>query len=77
MPEKIYRILVINPGSTSTKVSLFDNETLVFERSLFHDADVLLQYPHVNNQTPFRYRVIMDLLQEGARRHYDSRPEAL
>ena len=65
MPEKIYRILVINPGSTSTKVSLFDNETLVFERSLFHDADVLLQYPHVNNQTPFRYRVIMDMLQEG------------
>ena len=64
MPEKIYRILVINPGSTSTKVSLFDNETLVFERSLFHDADVLLQYPHVNNQTPFRYRVIMDMLQE-------------
>ena len=29
------RILVINPGSTSTKVSLFDDEALVFEESLF------------------------------------------
>ena len=64
MPEKTYRILVINPGSTSTKVSLFDNETLRFERSLFHDADVLLRFPHVNLQTPFRYEVIMDMLRE-------------
>ena len=64
MPDKTYRILVINPGSTSTKVSLFDNETLVFEHSLFHDADVLLQFPHVNLQIPFRYEVIMDMLRE-------------
>ncbi|MBR6322079.1 MAG: butyrate kinase [Lachnospiraceae bacterium] len=64
MTDKVYRILVINPGSTSTKVSLFDNETLHFERSLFHDADVLLQYPHVNGQMPFRYEVILDMLRE-------------
>ena len=58
------RILVINPGSTSTKVSLFDNETCVFERSLFHDAPELLKFPHVNDQMPFRYDVIMDMLKE-------------
>ena len=62
--ETIYRILVINPGSTSTKVSLFDNETEVFERSLFHDAPELLKYPHVNGQMPFRYKVILDMLQQ-------------
>ena len=62
--EKVFRLLVINPGSTSTKVSLFDNEKLLFEHSLFHDAPELLKFPHVNDQMPFRYNVIMDMLKE-------------
>ena len=62
--EKTYKLLIINPGSTSTKVSLFENETPVFERSLFHDAPILLKYPHVNDQMPFRYQVILDMLKE-------------
>ncbi len=62
--EKTYRILVINPGSTSTKVSLFENEKSLFERSLFHDAPELLRYPHVNDQIPFRYGVILNMLRE-------------
>ena len=64
--EKIWRLLIINPGSTSTKVSLFDDEQCLFEHSLFHDAPELLKYPHVNDQVPFRYGVILDMLaQEG------------
>ena len=59
---KQFRILVINPGSTSTKVSLFEDEKSVFERSLFHDASVLLAFPHVNDQMPFRRGVILDML---------------
>ena len=62
--SKTYKILVINPGSTSTKVSLFENKVSLFERSLFHDAPVLLQYPHVNDQVPFRFGVILDMLRE-------------
>ncbi len=62
--KKVYKILVINPGSTSTKVSLFENESLRFEHSLFHDAPELLKFPHVNDQMPFRYRVILDMLKE-------------
>ena len=42
MTERPYLILVINPGSTSTKVSLFSDETILFERSLFHDAPEIL-----------------------------------
>lgn len=57
-----FRILVINPGSTSTKVSLFDDETAVFEKNLFHDSSVLLQFPHINDQIPFRRGVIMAAL---------------
>ena len=60
--EKEKLLLAINPGSTSTKVTLFKNETVLFEESLFHDADVLLQFPHVNDQLDFRYDVIMDML---------------
>ena len=56
------RLLVINPGSTSTKVSLFENETSIFEESIFHDAPELLRFPHVNDQLPFRYQVILDML---------------
>ncbi len=58
------KILVINPGSTSTKVSLFLDEELLFEKNLFHDAPELLKYPHVNKQLPFRYDVIMRMLEE-------------
>ena len=62
MQKDTYRLLVINPGSTSTKVSLFENETSVFERSLFHDSSVLLKFPPVNDQVPFRKGVILDML---------------
>ena len=59
-----FRLLVINPGSTSTKISIFVNEKELFEKSRFHDAPVLLQYPHVNDQVPFRYQVILEMLEE-------------
>ena len=62
--EKIWKLLIINPGSTSTKISVYENETSVLEKSIFHDAPELLKYPHVNLQIPFRYQVIVDALKE-------------
>ena len=62
--EKTYRMLVINPGSTSTKVSVFDNSTPLFTESVFHDAPVLLQYGTVNEQLLMRRQVVMDLLEK-------------
>ncbi len=62
--DRTLKLLVINPGSTSTKVSLYEGETSLFEKSVFHDAPVLLQYSHVNDQMPFRYQVIVDILAE-------------
>lgn len=64
MSEGSFKILVINPGSTSTKISLFEDEKLIFEKSIFHDASELLQFPHVNGQMKFRRDVIMNILQE-------------
>ena len=58
------KLLIINPGSTSTKVSLFEDETSLFEESIFHDAPELLKFGHVNLQMPFRYQLILDILKE-------------
>ena len=62
MSKNEFLLLIINPGSTSTKVSLFKNDESLFEKSLFHDADELLKFPHVNLQLDFRYNVILDML---------------
>ena len=56
------KLLIINPGSTSTKISVFEDDREVFEESVFHDAPVLLQFPHVNGQIPFRKQAILDIL---------------
>ncbi len=61
----VYKILVINPGSTSTKVSYFENKDKLFEKSVFHEASVLLQFSHVNLQMDFRYNIIVDLCREA------------
>ena len=55
------RILVINPGSTSTKVSVFDDDKEVFTESVFHDAPELLKYKTTNDQLPFRKKVVLDV----------------
>ena len=59
-----HRLLIINPGSTSTKVSVFDGRTCLFTESVFHDAPELLRYPTANGQMPFRAAVIERLLEE-------------
>ena len=68
--KKIYKLLIINPGSTSTKVSYFENEKNVCTESIFHDAPVLLQYPTANDQIPLRRRVIEEFLEKN---HIDIR----
>ena len=50
--ETIYKMLVINPGSTSTKVSYFENEKNVYTESVFHDAPVLLLTPPSTTRCP-------------------------
>lgn len=58
------RQLVINPGSTSTKISLFEEEKNIFTKSVFHDAPILLKYKSANDQIPLRRKVVEDLLKE-------------
>lgn len=62
--ERIIKMIVINPGSTSTKVSYFENEKNVYTESVFHDAPLLLSYPTVNDQMPLRRGVIEDFMKD-------------
>lgn len=61
-------ILAINPGSTSTKFSLFEEDNLVFENTLRHSADELKGYDKITDQFHFRKDLIM---QELASRNVD------
>ncbi|WP_373270849.1 butyrate kinase [Bacillus canaveralius] len=62
LPEKEYRILVINPGSTSTKIGVFDNEISVFEKTIRHEADVINLYDSTIDQYQFRKNTILETL---------------
>lgn len=62
MAEKNYRVLVINPGSTSTKVGLFDGETEVFSENVAHSADKLAEFGGISEQMPYRRDTILEML---------------
>ena len=56
--------LIINPGSTSTKIGVFENETLLFEETLRHSTEEISQYATIVDQKDFRKKIITDLLAE-------------
>lgn len=60
--EQIFRLLVINPGSTSTKIAIFDNEKTIFEESIRHETSELYKYINVIEQYEFRKNIILDNL---------------
>ncbi|MDQ0269377.1 butyrate kinase [Cytobacillus purgationiresistens] len=62
MQEQINRILVINPGSTSTKIGVFDNDSSVFEKTLRHDTDVINTFDNIIDQYEFRKNAILETL---------------
>lgn len=63
-PHKPWRILVINPGSTSTKVGLFEGETCVFSETVHHSAEKLATFERVSDQLPYRRDQILSLLNQ-------------
>jgi len=64
LQEQKFRILTINPGSTSTKIGVFDNERPILEKTIRHDLETLQQYPSVTAQYAFRKQTILDALDE-------------
>lgn len=54
--------LIINPGSTSTKIGVFEDETLLFEETLRHTTEEIARYASIVDQKDFRKEIITNLL---------------
>ncbi|MBV7272966.1 butyrate kinase [Clostridiaceae bacterium UIB06] len=62
--DKTYKILVINPGSTSTKIAIYNNEKEIFLDTVRHSIEDLEEYETVYGQYEFRKKVILEKLNE-------------
>lgn len=62
---KQYKVFAINPGSTSTKIALFEGETTVFSANVSHDAAKLAEFAGISDQRPYRKEMILNLLKEN------------
>lgn len=60
-----YRILTINPGSTSTKVGCFEGEKELFTVNVSHDAEKLKEFATISSQLPYRKETILAALKEA------------
>jgi butyrate kinase len=56
--------LIINPGSTSTKIGVYEDEKLLFEETLRHTAEEIAQYDLIVDQKDFRKEIILRLFEE-------------
>ena len=57
----MFKIFVINPGSTSTKVAYFENVTEKYAETLHHSVDDLTRFPTVLSQLDFRLQAIQTI----------------
>ncbi len=60
----MYRVLAINPGSTSTKFAVYFNEECVFSKTIRHPLEQLLRYENIIDQFAFRKGLIIEALME-------------
>ncbi len=56
--------LIINPGSTSTKIGVFEDETLLFDETLRHSTEEISKYASIIDQKDFRKEIILNFLKE-------------
>jgi len=61
-----YRILAINPGSTSTKIAVYDNEKQILVKSIEHKAEELEKYNKIQGQFEMRKEEVLKVLKENS-----------
>jgi len=59
-----YKQLIINPGSTSTKIGVYDDENPILVETLRHSAEEIGKYKEIYDQLGFRKEVILEVLKE-------------
>lgn len=60
------KVLVINPGATSTKVAVFEEERELLKKSIVHTAQELEGFDRVIDQAELRQRAVLEAVAEGA-----------
>jgi len=63
--SKGIRIIAINPGSTSTKIAVFDNESPVLVKNIVHTAEELDQFDRITDQFEYRKSLICKVLKDA------------
>lgn len=58
----MYKILAINPGSTSTKIALYHDDKEQFVKNIHHSNDELAGYEKISEQFTFRKEIILEEL---------------
>ena len=59
------RILVINPGSTSTKIAIYQQEKVIFLKTIKHAPEVLRKFEKITDQYEYRKNIIYDELKSA------------
>ena len=62
--SKTYKLFTINPGSTSTKIAMFENDERVFAATVSHDAAKLKEFAEISDQFDYRKETILNALAE-------------
>ena len=60
-----YKIFAVNPGSTSTKVALFDGDLELFKTNVTHDMERLVRFPYFTQHLEYRKETIDRALEEA------------
>jgi butyrate kinase len=60
-----FKILAINPGSTSTKIAVYRNAKSVFLKTIRHNSEELMRFARITDQFEFRKEIILKELQEA------------
>lgn len=60
-----YKLLIINPGSTSTKIGVYEDEKEILVETLRHSSEEIGKYDGIFKQKSFRKEVIMNVLKEN------------
>ena len=61
-----YKQLIINPGSTSTKLALYEDKEKVVQENVEHDAAQMQQFDSIADQIPFRMGIIRDFMSRNS-----------
>ena len=59
------KLLIINPGATSTKIAVFEDEEQLFKVTIDHSADELDRFPRVIDQADYRKEAILKAVTEA------------